>query len=57
MRSAAAKIPDTRMTNRFRQPSNFTLSIKTEEVIQLSCGVRADDGSYALAEVASEAGG
>lgn len=45
------------MTNRFSQPSDFALSIKAEEVVKVGCSVRADYGSYALAEVASEAGG
>jgi hypothetical protein len=57
MRSATAEIPYTWMTNRFSQSSDFTFTVQTEEVVKVGGGIRADDGSYAFAEVASEAGG
>jgi hypothetical protein len=57
MRSTTSKIPYTRMPDRFSQPSEFTLGVKTEEFVEMGCCIRADDGSYAFAEVASEARG
>jgi hypothetical protein len=57
MCSPTTEIPYTRMPNRFGQPSDFTFGIEAEEVVKVGCGVRADDGSHALAEVASEACG
>jgi hypothetical protein len=57
MRSPTTKIPDSWMPDRFSQPSNFALGIETEEVVELICCFRADDGSYALAEITSEACG
>jgi hypothetical protein len=57
MRSPTSKIPYTRMPDGFSQPSEFTLGVKTEEVVEMGCCIRANDGSYAFAEVASKARG
>ena len=57
MRSTTAKIPYTRMADRFSQPSDLTFGIETKEIIEVGGGVRAHDGSHALAEIASEACG
>jgi hypothetical protein len=57
MRSPTSKIPYARMPDGFSQPSEFTLGIKTEEVVEMGCCIRANDGSYAFAEVASKARG
>jgi hypothetical protein len=45
------------MPNRFGQPSDLTFGIEAEEVVKVSCRLRADDGSHALAKIASEACG
>lgn len=45
------------MTNGFGQSSDFALRIESKEVVEVGCGVRAYDGRYTLAEVASEACG
>ena len=57
MCSATSKIPDSGVTDGLSQSSDLTLCIKAEEVVEVSCGVRADDGRHAFAEIASEARG
>lgn len=55
MCGSAPKIPYSRVADRFCQSSDFTLGVEPKEIVEVGCGVRADDGSYAFAEVASEA--
>jgi len=57
MCSPTPKVPYTWVTDGFGQSSDLTLCVQTEEVVEVSCSVRANDGSYAFAKIASEACG